>query len=208
MNLFEYEGKQLMREYGIPVPESRLITSPDEPAPLPFPFVLKAQVMTGGRGKAGGVKVCRNEEEYRRYAGEILRMEIKGHRVHGLLAEQMVKAEKKNLLVAMFQTAYEKYIPTLEEDGVLVIDPGLVTELVRPIRTTFEVPATQIAVDLGNRMAANMVMLGFLSESMGIIGHQDLLDVVKDTVNPRFTELNFQAVEAGAAYAKEHGLYH
>ena len=117
-------------------------------------------------------------------------------------------AEKKNLLVAMFQTAYEKYIPTLEEDGVLVIDPGLVTELVRPIRTTFEVPATQIAVDLGNRMAANMVMLGFLSESMGIIGHQDLLDVVKDTVNPRFTELNFQAVEAGAAYAKEHGLYH
>ena len=42
-------------------------------------------------------------------------------------------AEKKNLLVAMFQTAYEKYISTLEEDGVLVIDPGLVTKLTRPI---------------------------------------------------------------------------
>ena len=116
-------------------------------------------------------------------------------------------AEKKNLLVTMFQTAYEKYIPTLEDEGVLVIDPGLVTNLTRPIKNTFEVPATQIAVDLGNRMAANMVMLGFLSEALGIIGHQDLLDVVKDNVNPRFVELNFKAVEAGAAYAKEHDLY-
>ncbi|MCD2492548.1 2-oxoacid:acceptor oxidoreductase family protein [Lacrimispora sp. NSJ-141] len=117
-------------------------------------------------------------------------------------------AEKKNLLVAMFQTAYEKYIPTLEDDGVLVIDPGLVTKITRPIKTTFEVPATQIAVDLGNRMAANMVMLGFLSESLGIIRREDLLDVVKDTVNPRFVELNFKAVEAGIAYAKENDLYH
>ncbi|MCI8464238.1 MAG: ketoisovalerate oxidoreductase [Lachnospiraceae bacterium] len=117
-------------------------------------------------------------------------------------------AEKKNLLVAMFQTAYEKYIPTLEEEGVLVIDPGLVTNITRPIKNTFEVPATQIAVDLGNRMAANMVMLGFLSEALGIIGHQDLLDVVKDNVNPRFVELNFKAVEAGVAYAKEHNLYY
>ena len=117
-------------------------------------------------------------------------------------------AEKKNLLVAMFQTAYEKYIPTLEEDGVLVIDPDLVTNLTHPVAHTLEVLATQIAVDLGNRMAANMVMLGFLSEALGIIKHQDLLDVVKDTVNPRFVELNFKAVEAGAAYAKEHNLYY
>ncbi|MCI8506780.1 MAG: ketoisovalerate oxidoreductase [Lachnospiraceae bacterium] len=117
-------------------------------------------------------------------------------------------AEKKNLMVAMFQTAYEKYIPTLEEDGVLVIDPDLVTDLTRPIEHTFKVPATQIAVDLGNRMAANMVMLGFLSEALGVIGHEDLLDVVKDNVNSRFVELNFKAVEAGAAYAKERGLYY
>ena len=56
-------------------------------------------------------------------------------------------------------------------------------------------------------MAANMVMLGFLGEALGLIGHEDLLDVVKDNVNPRFVELNFKAVEAGAAYAKEHSLY-
>ena len=66
MNLFEYEGKQLMRDYGIPVPESHLITCENEPAPMAYPFVLKARVMTGGRGKAGGVKVCRDEADDRK----------------------------------------------------------------------------------------------------------------------------------------------
>ena len=117
-------------------------------------------------------------------------------------------AETKNLLVAMFQTAYEKYIPILDEDGVLVIDPQLVTNLVRPIANTFAVPATQIAVDLGNRMAANMVMLGFLSECLGLLRAEDLLEAVKDQVNPRFVELNLKAVQAGIDYAKDNNLYY
>ena len=117
-------------------------------------------------------------------------------------------AEKKNLMVAMFQTAYEKYIPTLADDGVLVIDPQLVTDLTRPIANTFAVPATQIAVDLGNRMAANMVVLGFLAECLGILKEEDLLETVREEVNPRFVELNVQAVKAGIAYAKENNLYY
>ncbi len=117
-------------------------------------------------------------------------------------------AAKKNLLVAMFQTAYDKYISTLDEDGVLVIDPQLVTDLSRPIENTFAVPATQIAVDLGNRMAANMVVLGFLSECLGLLREADLLAVIRDGVSPRFVELNLQAARAGIAYAAEHGLYY
>ena len=117
-------------------------------------------------------------------------------------------AEKKNLLVALFQTAYEKYIYDLEDEGVLVLDPQLVTGIVKPIRNTFEIPATQIAVDLGNRMCANMVVLGFLSECLGTVSREDLLETVKETVNPRFVELNFAAVDAGINYAKEHDLYY
>lgn len=116
-------------------------------------------------------------------------------------------AETKNLLVALFQSAYEKYIPTLAEDGVLVIDPQLVTDLTRPIANTFAVPATQIAVDLGNRMAANMVVLGFLSECLGLLKEDALLDVVKAQVNPRFVELNIKAVKAGVAYARDNDLH-
>lgn len=116
-------------------------------------------------------------------------------------------AEKKNLLVALFQTAYEKYINVLEEDGVLVIDPQLVTKIIRPMRNTFEVPATQIAVDIGNRMAANMVILGFVSECLGTVSREELLETVRENVNPKFVELNFKAVDAGIAYAREHNMY-
>lgn len=110
MNLFEFEGKQMMRRFDIPVPQSHLLVRDDAPAPMEYPFVLKAQVMTGGRGKAGGVKVCRNEEEYRQYARDILHMQIKGHNVHGLLAEEMMQAEKEFYLSITLQGVS---VPTL-----------------------------------------------------------------------------------------------
>lgn len=116
-------------------------------------------------------------------------------------------AEKKDMLVAMFQDAYNEYIHTLNEDGVLIIDDGLVKEETVQIRKTFRVPATQIALDLGNRMCANMVILGFISECCGIVDEQDLMEVVLENVPARFTELNRKAVQAGIAYAKDHQLY-
>lgn len=103
MDLFEYEGKQLMKQFEVPVPESYLIIAENEKAPMDFPFVLKAQVMTGGRGKAGGVKVCEDEEAYELHKNRILHMEIKGHKVHGLLAEQMVKAQRELYLSITLQ---------------------------------------------------------------------------------------------------------
>lgn len=117
-------------------------------------------------------------------------------------------AQTKDLILAMFQEAYSKYIDTLRPDGVLVYDPGLVTELTKEIAHTFAVPATQIAVDLGNRMAANMVMLGFLSEALGLVTKDDLVAVVKDNVSARFVELNMKAVDAGIQYAKDNNLYY
>ena len=98
MNLFEFEGKALLRKHGISLPESALICSEDAAAPMPLPFVLKAQVMTGGRGKAGGVRVCADDGEYRKNLGEILNMTIKGFTVHGLLAEEMMKPEHEYYL--------------------------------------------------------------------------------------------------------------
>ena len=83
---------------------------------MAYPFVLKAQVMTGGRGKAGGVKVCRNEADYRKYAHDILNMEIKGHKVHGLLAEQMMKADRELYLSITLQGVC-KADPDRQPDG-------------------------------------------------------------------------------------------
>ncbi len=88
MNLYEYEGKRLLSSYGVPIPHSEMVYSANASAPLPYPFVLKAQVMTGGRGKAGGIKVCENEAAFEANAASILGMSIKGHQVHGLLCEE------------------------------------------------------------------------------------------------------------------------
>lgn len=117
-------------------------------------------------------------------------------------------AQSKDLLVAMFQDAYNKYIPTLREDGVLIIEPDLVTNPHRNIKNTFQIPATQIAVDLGNRMCANMVMLGFISECYGLVEQGALKEVVSEHVPERFIELNLKAVDAGIAYARNNALYY
>lgn len=116
-------------------------------------------------------------------------------------------AAKKDLLVCMFKEAYDRYISTLEEDGILVIDPNLVGPVSLKPRRTFEIPATEIALGLGNKMAANMVMLGFLSECCGIIPQEELKATVAENVAKRFVELNMKAVDAGVQYAKDHNLY-
>lgn len=116
-------------------------------------------------------------------------------------------SEKKDILICLFQDAYNKYITTVKEDGLLIIDPNLVTNQTKKIANTFEVPATEIAVGLGNRMCANMVTLGFVSEATGLIRREDLREVAADSVSKRFVEINMQAIEAGVAYAKENNLY-
>lgn len=103
MNLYEFEGKQLLSRFGIPVPQSKMISEADSDAPLPFPFVVKAQVLTGGRGKAGGIKICADETAFRKTAADILGMTIKGHRVQALLCEQMVRAEHELYLSITLQ---------------------------------------------------------------------------------------------------------
>lgn len=110
MDLFEYEGKAFLRRFDIPTPQGCLLTGSGLPVPMELPFVLKAQVMTGGRGKAGGVKVCNTQEEYRAHGESILHMQIKGHQVHGLLAEELVQAEKE-LYISITQQGVSR--PTL-----------------------------------------------------------------------------------------------
>ena len=82
MNIHEYQAKELFRRAGIPIPPGRVAATPDEAEAIARDFgstvVVKAQVHTGGRGKAGGVKLARTPEEARAHASNILGMEIKG----------------------------------------------------------------------------------------------------------------------------------
>jgi succinyl-CoA synthetase beta subunit len=89
LNLHEHQSKDLFRAAGIPVPPGEVASTVDQAvaaaARFGYPVVVKAQVLIGGRGKAGGVKVVRSQEELSREAGRILGMDIRGLRVSKVL---------------------------------------------------------------------------------------------------------------------------
>jgi succinyl-CoA synthetase beta subunit len=99
VDLFEYQGKELLRKFEVPVPEGRVATTPEEAASaargLGGKVVVKAQVQVGGRGKAGGIKLASSADEARSVAEQILGMDIKGHVVKRVLVERAgdIKAE-------------------------------------------------------------------------------------------------------------------
>ncbi|MEV7967248.1 ADP-forming succinate--CoA ligase subunit beta [Sphaerisporangium sp. NPDC088356] len=92
MDLFEHQAKELFAEYGIPVPRGVVAHTVEEARAaaeqLTGRVVVKAQVKTGGRGKAGGVKVASDAADAEQKATDILGMDIKGHTVHKVLVEE------------------------------------------------------------------------------------------------------------------------
>ncbi|MCA9935071.1 MAG: ADP-forming succinate--CoA ligase subunit beta, partial [Anaerolineales bacterium] len=93
MNLHEYQAKRLFAEHGVPIPNGEVARSEEEArqiaADLGGHVVVKAQVHTGGRGKAGGVKLAHSPEEAAAAAHQILGMDIKGLTVHQVLVDEL-----------------------------------------------------------------------------------------------------------------------
>jgi len=89
MNVHEYQAAEILAKYGVPVNPGKVATTPEEAEAIASEFggtvVVKAQVHTGGRGKAGGVKLARTPQEARQAAEAILGMDIRGHIVHKVL---------------------------------------------------------------------------------------------------------------------------
>src|SRR5512133_1978423 len=97
MRFFEFESRQIVAKAGIPVSKHGFATTPEEArriaAEIAGPVVIKSQVLTGGRMKAGGVKFADTPDEAAEHAADILRLEINGHMPRGVLVDP--KAEVK-----------------------------------------------------------------------------------------------------------------
>jgi succinyl-CoA synthetase beta subunit len=106
LDLYEYQGKELFRRAGIPVSDGRLATTPAEARAaaeeLGGQVVVKAQVLTGGRGKAGGIKLAAGPEEAEARAEEILGLDINGHVVRKLWIERASEIAKEYYLSVTF----------------------------------------------------------------------------------------------------------
>lgn len=106
-----------------------------------------------------------------------------------------------NILVSMSQDAHDKFFPELVEGGILVVDEDLVK--LKPVKKkieTFSIPATRFAEELGNKMVANLVMLGFFSAVTEIISAEAMKQAIPGTVPERFLQLNLKAFDKGYEY--------
>jgi succinyl-CoA synthetase beta subunit len=126
VDLYEYQGKELFKRFGIPVSEGRLATSADEARAaaeeLGGQVVVKAQVLTGGRGKAGGIKLAEGPGEAAATADEILGLDIRGHVVRKLWIEQTSEIGAEYYLSITFDRAAKQSLFMFTTEGGVEIE--------------------------------------------------------------------------------------
>jgi succinyl-CoA synthetase beta subunit len=126
MDLYEYQGKELFSRFGIPVSDGRLATSPDEARKaaeeLGGQVVVKAQVLTGGRGKAGGIKLADGPGEAKEHANAILGMDINGHVVRKLWIESASDIEREYYLSLTFDRGEKNALFMFTKEGGVDIE--------------------------------------------------------------------------------------
>jgi len=126
VDLYEYQGKELFRRFGIPVSDGRLATTPAEARAaaeeLGGPVVVKAQVLTGGRGKAGGVKLADDPADAEAKAKDILGLDINGHVVRKLWIEQASDIAKEYYLSITFDRGVKQPLYMLTTEGGIEIE--------------------------------------------------------------------------------------
>src|SRR3954465_7882070 len=126
MDLYEYQGKELFRRVGIPVSDGRLAVSPEEAgggaSALGGPVVVKAQVLTGGRGKAGGIKLAEDPADAEQKAKDIIGLDIRGHVVEKLWIEQASDIAKEYYLSATFDRGAKQVLFMFTTQGGVEIE--------------------------------------------------------------------------------------
>ncbi len=168
MNIHEYQAKELLAKFGVPVPAGHAAMSADEavaaanqlPGPL---WVVKAQIHAGGRGKGGGVKLARSIDEVKQLAGEILGMQLvthqtgpAGQKVRRLLIEEGAAIAKEYYVSAVTDRASQRVAMIVSSEGGMDIEAvahstpeKILTEIVDPATGLTEAQATMLAQAIG-----------------------------------------------------------
>ncbi len=130
MDLFEYQARDMFEKHGVPVLAGAVATTPEEVreaaervgADSGGVTVVKAQVKTGGRGKAGGVKVAKSPEEAEEHARAILGMDIKGHTVHRVMVAQGAQIAEEYYFSILLDRANRSYLAMCSTEGGVEIE--------------------------------------------------------------------------------------
>ena len=126
MDLFEYQAKELFQLHDVPVGLGKVVTTPEDAERVAREIggvtVVKAQVKTGGRGKAGGVKIAKTPEEAGELAGQILGMDIKGHTVRRVLIDPGAQIEEEYYVSFLLDRANRSYLAMASYEGGMEIE--------------------------------------------------------------------------------------
>ena len=126
MDLFEYQARELFAKHGVPVLKGIVATTPEEAKAAAEEIggltVIKAQVKTGGRGKAGGVKLAKSPEEAYEHAKAILGMDIKGHTVHRVLVADGADIAEEYYFSLLLDRANRSYLAMCSVEGGMEIE--------------------------------------------------------------------------------------
>jgi succinyl-CoA synthetase beta subunit len=127
VDLFEYQARDLFAVHGVPVLDAQVATTPDEARAAAEHLgggtvVVKAQVKTGGRGKAGGVKLAHDPQEAADRASDILGMDIKGHTVHRVMITQGAKIAEEYYVSILVDRANRTYLAMASREGGMEIE--------------------------------------------------------------------------------------
>jgi len=140
MRLYEFEGKKLFKQFNIPTPEGRLAATPDEVYDIvkaAGPSVLKSQVLTGGRGKAGGIKLADGPNEARTYAQELFKLKIKGFPVERLLIEPKLDIAHEYYVGVTIDRANYKIVIIASGEGGMDIEETAVKAPDKIVRKSY-----------------------------------------------------------------------
>lgn len=126
MNIHEYQARDLLRSFGLPVPEHAVATTPEEAAAAARRWgtkvVVKAQVHAGGRGKAGGVKLAATPDEARQVASAILGMQIKGLTVKKVLVAPAADIQQEFYVGTTLDRRAQRAVLMMSAEGGVEIE--------------------------------------------------------------------------------------
>ncbi|KRF27323.1 ADP-forming succinate--CoA ligase subunit beta [Phycicoccus sp. Soil802] len=130
MDLFEYQARDMFEKHGVPVLAGAIATTPEQARAAAEEIgpksggvtVVKAQVKTGGRGKAGGVKVAKTADEAQQHAEAILGMDIKGHTVGTVMIAQGAQIAEEYYFSVLLDRANRTYLAMCSKEGGMEIE--------------------------------------------------------------------------------------
>lgn len=161
MNLHEYQAKRLFAEHGVPIPKGNVASTADQAREIARELggkvVVKSQVLTGGRGKAGGVKLANSPNEAEEVASSILGMEIRGFKVRKVLVDEAADIQDEIYLAMLIDRGRRRSMMMASAAGGVDIE-----------QVAEETPEKIVRVHIDPLIGMRSYQTNFVAEAMGL----------------------------------------